>query len=214
MKLILLGAPGAGKGTQAAEIEKVFNIPAISTGQIIREIIAEKTPLGDVVNSFISRGELVPDDIVVEMVKERIKNDDCKNGYILDGFPRTIAQAEIMEKLPIPIDVALEIDVDEEIIVERLSGRRVCEACGATYHIHSNPSEKEGICTKCGGTLKMRADDVPEVIRHRLEVYNEQTKPLKDFYKERGLLITVKSCDAVKETTDAILEALKTVKEA
>lgn len=209
MKLILLGAPGAGKGTQAAELEKEYNIPAISTGQIIREIIAAGTALGNEVKAVIDRGELVPDDIVVEMVKERLKSDDCANGYILDGFPRTISQAEIMEKLPILIDCALEIAVDEEIIVDRLSGRRVCEACGATYHISGNPSKEEGICDKCGGALKMRDDDVPEIIRHRLEVYNEQTKPLKEFYKSRGILLTVQGCDKVRDTTEAIIKALR-----
>ena len=211
MKLILLGAPGAGKGTQAAELEKEYNIPAISTGQIIRDAIAAKTALGNEVKGFIDRGELVPDSIVVEMVKERIKDDDCKYGYILDGFPRTISQAEAMEKLPILVDCALEIDVDEDIIVERLSGRRVCKSCGATYHITDNPSEKEGVCDKCSGALIIRDDDVPDVIRHRLEVYNEQTKPLKDFYVVRGKLITVKGQDKVEDTTCAILKALKDI---
>ncbi len=214
MKLILLGAPGAGKGTQAAKIAEVYDIPAISTGQIIREAIAAGTELGNKMKSFIDKGELVPDDVVVGMVKERLKNDDCKNGYILDGFPRTISQAIIMEELPIEIDVALEIDVDEDIIVDRLSGRRVCKNCGATYHVSGNPSKKEGICDECGGVLEMRKDDVPDVIRHRLEVYNEQTKPLKDFYKERGLLVTVKGCNEVDETKDAILKALRETIEA
>ena len=211
MKLILLGAPGAGKGTQAAEIEKEYNIPAISTGQIIRETIAAGNSLGNEVKAYIDRGELVPDKIVVEMVKERLKSDDCKNGYILDGFPRTISQAEIMESLPIPIDVALEIAVDEEIIVDRLSGRRVCESCGATYHISNKPSEKEGICDECGGALKIRDDDVPEIIRHRLEVYNEQTKPLKEFYEFRGKLVTVEGCDTVSATTEEILKTLRAI---
>lgn len=214
MKLILLGAPGAGKGTQAAKIEAEYNIPAISTGQIIREAIAAKTPLGNKMKKFIDQGELVPDEIVVEMVKERIKKDDCKEGFILDGFPRTISQAMIMEELPIPLDVALEIDVDEDIIVDRLSGRRVCADCGATYHISDNPSKKEGICDECGGVLQTRQDDVPEVIRHRLQVYNEQTKPLKEFYSERGLLLTVKGCDEVEDTKDAIMKALRETIEA
>lgn len=214
MKLILLGAPGAGKGTQAAKIAEAYDIPAISTGQIIREAIAAKTELGNKMKTFIDKGELVPDDVVVGMVKERLKNDDCKNGYILDGFPRTISQAIIMEELPIEIDVALEIDVDEDIIVDRLSGRRVCSNCGATYHISSNPSKEEGICDECGGALEMRKDDVPDVIRHRLEVYNEQTKPLKDFYEERGLLKTVKGCNEVDETKDAILKVLRETIEA
>ncbi len=211
MKLILLGAPGAGKGTQAAELEKEYNIPSISTGQIIRDAIAAETALGNEVKAYIDRGELVPDSIVVEMVKERVKHDDCKNGYILDGFPRTISQAETMEKLPILVDCALEIDVDENIIVDRLSGRRVCSSCGATYHITGNPSKEEGVCDKCSGALIIRDDDVPDVIRHRLEVYNEQTKPLKDFYEARGKLITVKGQDNVEDTTEAILKALKDI---
>ena len=211
MKLILLGAPGAGKGTQAAKIAECYDIPAISTGQIIREAIAAKTALGNEVKTYIDRGELVPDDIVVEMVKERVKDDDCKFGYILDGFPRTISQAETMEKLLILVDCALEIDVDEDIIVDRLSGRRVCSSCGATYHITGNPSKKEGVCDKCGSTLKVRDDDVPDVIRHRLKVYSEQTKPLKDFYDARGKLITVKGQDKVEDTTRAIMKALKDI---
>ena len=214
MKLILLGAPGAGKGTQAAQLQEEFGIPAISTGQIIRESIAAGTALGNKMKDFIDRGELVPDDIVVEMVKERLKEDDCKSGYILDGFPRTVSQAMIMEELPILIDVALEIDVDENIIVDRLSGRRVCKDCGATYHVSGNPSKKEGVCDKCGGALELRDDDVPEVIRHRLEVYNEQTKPLKDFYEARGLLLTVKGRDKVEDTKNAILKALREYIEA
>lgn len=214
MRLILLGAPGAGKGTQAAQIEKEYNVPAISTGQIIREAIVAKTALGNKMKDFIDRGELVPDDIVVEMVKERIKEDDCKNGYILDGFPRTVSQAIIMEKLPIPIDVALELDVDEDVIVDRLSGRRVCNNCGTTYHKSHNPSKKEGICDKCGGALESREDDVPEIIRHRLEVYHEQTQPLKEFYKERGKLLTVVGCDKVSDTTEALLKALRETIEA
>ncbi len=214
MRLILLGVPGAGKGTQAAIIAKEYDISAVSTGQIIRDTIAAKTPLGNEMKKYIDRGELVPDDIVVEMVKERIKKDDCVNGYILDGFPRTISQAIIMEELPILIDVALEIDVDEDIIVNRLSGRRVCLECGATYHISDNPSKVEGVCDKCGGALKTREDDVPEVIRHRLKVYNEQTKPLKDFYSERGMLLTVKGLDEVEDTAKAIIKALRETVEA
>ncbi len=214
MKIVLIGAPGAGKGTQAVAIEKEYNIPAISTGQIIRETIAAKTALGSEMKTFIDRGELVPDEMVVKIVKERIKKDDCKNGYILDGFPRTVSQAIIMEKLPIEIDVALELSVDEDVIVDRLAGRRVCSKCGATYHIISNPSKKEGICDKCGTILKTREDDVPEVIRHRLKVYNEQTKSLKEFYKERGKLITVEGCNDVRDTTLALMKALRGTIEA
>lgn len=207
--MIFLGAPGAGKGTQAAQIEKEYNIPAISTGQIIRETIAAKTALGNKMKDFIDRGELVPDDIVVEIVKERIKNDDCKNGFILDGFPRTVSQAVIMEELPIEIDVALELVVDEDAIIERLAGRCVCSKCGTTYHKSYNPSKVEGVCDKCGGALETRQDDMPEVIRHRLQVYHEQTKPLREFYKVRGKLLSVEGCEEIADTTEAVLKALR-----
>lgn len=208
MKLVLLGPPGAGKGTQAEKLANKFNIPTISTGHIIRNAIADNTPAGIEAKTYIDRGELVPDSMVVEMVKERIKNDDCKNGYILDGFPRTLSQAEIMDRLPIKVDLVLEIHVDEEIIVERLSGRRECEKCGATYHIHDNPPQKEGVCDKCGMPLTRREDDVPEIIRNRIKVYSEQTEPLKDYYQAKGLLVSVTGRDKVEDTTKAVMEAI------
>ena len=208
MKLVLLGPPGAGKGTQAEKLAKNFNIPAISTGRIIRNAIADHTPAGIEAKAYIDRGELVPDSMVVEMVKERLKHADCKNGYILDGFPRTLSQAEIMDRLPILVDLVLEIHVDEDIIVERLSGRRECMACGATYHIHDNPPKQEGVCSKCGGPLTRREDDVPEVIRNRIKVYSEQTKPLKDYYQAKGLLVSVTGRDKVEDTTKAVMEAI------
>ena len=208
MKLVLLGPPGAGKGTQAEKLAKKFQIPAISTGRIIRNAIAENTPAGIQAKAFIDRGELVPDDDVVEMVKERLKEDDCKSGYILDGFPRTLSQAEIMDRLPILVDLVLEIHVDEDIIVERLSGRRECKVCGATYHIHDNPPKQEGVCDKCGGPLVRREDDVPEIIRNRIKVYSEQTEPLKEYYKAKGLLVSVTGRDKVEDTTKAVMEAI------
>lgn len=208
MKLVLLGPPGAGKGTQAERLANTFSIPAISTGRIIRTAIASNTPAGVEAKVYIDRGALVPDNMVVEMVKERLKQDDCQNGYILDGFPRTVSQAEIMEKLPILVDLVLEIHVEEEIIVERLSGRRECKVCGATYHIHDNPPKKEGVCDKCDGVLTRRADDVPEVIRNRIRVYNEQTEPLKSYYQAKGLLVSVTGCEKVEDTSKAVMEAI------
>ena len=208
MKLVLLGPPGAGKGTQAEKLAKHFNIPAISTGRIIRNAIAEGTSAGIAAKAFIDRGELVPDDDVVEMVKERLKKDDCKSGYILDGFPRTLSQAEMMDRLPILVDLVLEIHVDEDMIVERLSGRRECKVCGATYHIHDNPPKKEGVCDICGGPLVRRKDDVPEIIRNRIKVYSEQTKPLKAYYQAKGLLVSVTGRDRVEDTTKAVMEAI------
>lgn len=209
MKLVLLGPPGAGKGTQAAVLAKEFHIPAISTGHIIRNAIAEQTPVGTVAKGYIDRGELVPDDIVIEMVKERLKEKDCQNGYILDGFPRTVSQAEIMEKLPIEVDVVVDIDVDTDIIVNRLSGRRECKVCGATYHVTDNPSKQDGVCDQCKGVLVRRKDDVPDVIRNRIEVYHEQTEPLKNYYGARNLLATVAGQNTVTDTTEAVLAAIK-----
>jgi len=209
MKLVLLGPPGAGKGTQAGKLAEKFNIPAISTGHIIRKAIADKTPTGKEAKTFISRGELVPDNMVVEIVKERLKEKDCANGYILDGFPRTVSQAEIMEQLPIPIDLVVEIHVDDDIIVKRLSGRRECKTCGTTYHIHDNPPQKDGVCDKCNGPLIRRDDDVPDIIRKRIRVYNEQTEPLKAFYKAKGLLVSVIGQEKVSDTKKAVIDVIE-----
>ncbi len=209
MKLVLLGPPGAGKGTQAEKLAEKFNIPAISTGRIIRKAIADNTPTGIEAKSFIDRGELVPDNMVVEIVKERLKEKDCANGYILDGFPRTVSQAEIMEQLPISIDLVVDIHVDEDIIVKRLSGRRECKTCGATYHIHDNPPQQDGVCDKCHTSLIQRDDDVPEIIKNRIRVYNEQTEPLKAFYTEKGLLVSVNGQNQVSDTTKAVIEAIE-----
>lgn len=208
MKLVLLGPPGAGKGTQAEKLAERFDIPAISTGHIIRNAIADDTSVGKEAKTYIDRGELVPDSIVVEMVKERIKEDDCANGYILDGFPRTVSQAEIMDSIPISVDIVLEIHVDEETIVKRLSGRRECKKCGATYHVTDNPPKEENVCSKCGEHLTCRDDDTPEVIRRRMEVYRKQTEPLKDYYNKKGLLVSVSGQKLVSDTTKAIMEAI------
>ena len=208
MRVIMLGAPGAGKGTQAEVLSERFGIPAISTGAIIRQAIKNGTDVGLKAKSYIDKGQLVPDEAVIGIIKERLSEDDCKNGFILDGFPRTIAQAEALDEFGIEIDTALSLEVDDEIIVKRLSGRRECSSCGATYHVESKPSLKDGECDKCGSPLTTRKDDKPETIIARLEVYHEQTEPLKDFYAKKGKLLKVEGKDTVASTTDAVVEAL------
>lgn len=209
MKLILLGAPGAGKGTQAEVICEKFNIPSISTGNILREAIKNGTEMGIKAKSYIDNGNLVPDDVVIGIIKDRLAMDDCKNGFILDGFPRTIPQAEALDKMNIGIDCALSIEVADEKIMQRLSGRRVCLSCGATYHIDYKKPAKEGICNNCGAELTQRNDDKPETIADRLAVYHSQTEPLKDYYKAAGKLITVEGQEEVKDTTALVLAALE-----
>ena len=208
MKITIMGPPGGGKGTQAELLEKRFAIPHISTGAIIRKAISDETPLGLEAQGYIANGSLVPDDLVISMVKERIAEPDCGAGYILDGFPRTIPQAEAMESMGIDLDCALEIRVPDESIVERLSGRRECSVCAAPYHVKYNPPKTEGKCDKCGGELITRADDVPETIRQRLRVYHAQTEPLRKFYDEKGLLRTAQGCEELSDTTHNVLEAL------
>ena len=208
MKLTIMGPPGGGKGTQAELLEKRLGITHISTGAIIRKAISDKTPLGLAAEKYIDEGSLVPDDVVISMVKERISQPDCEAGYILDGFPRTIPQAEAMEGMGIDLDCALNIDVPDDAIVERLSGRRECGVCAAPYHVKYNPPKVEGKCDKCGGDLITRADDVPETIRQRLRVYHAQTEPLKRFYRERDLLRTARGCEELSDTTRNVLEAL------
>ena len=208
MKLILLGAPGAGKGTQAARLCKELNIPTISTGNMLRAAIKEGTPIGQIAESFMKDGKLVPDEIVINLVRERVAESDCANGYILDGVPRTIAQAEALEKADIIFDHVVSIEIDDEVIMERMTGRRVCEACGASYHLTAVPPKVEGVCDACGGKLVQRHDDTSEVVRARLEIYHRQTEPLKEFYAERGLLRTVENRATVEEMTEAILREL------
>lgn len=209
MKLIIMGAPGAGKGTQANIISEKLNIPAISTGAIIREAIEEKTEFGLMAKTYIDEGELLPDDAVIGMVTERLKEDDCKDGYILDGFPRTLDQAKVMEQNGIKIDMALSLEVDDEIIVARLSGRRECVHCRTPYHIVSMPPQKSGICDKCGAALIAREDDVPETIRHRLAVYHEKTAPLKEYFESKGILKKVVGEKAIEDTTAKVMAVLK-----
>ena len=208
MKLILLGAPGAGKGTQAEILCKELDIPTISTGNILRAAIKNGTPTGLKAKSFMDAGQLVPDDVVIGIIKERLQQDDCKNGFILDGFPRTIPQAEAMEKAGIVFDAVVSIEISDETIMERMSGRRVCESCGASYHLVAVPPKTEGVCDKCGGKLVQRKDDAPETVKARLEVYHKETEPLKDFYAKRGLLKPVENQPSVEATSQAILHAL------
>ncbi len=209
MKLILLGAPGAGKGTQAEIISEKYHIPTISTGNIIRAALKNGTEMGLKAKSYIDAGNLVPDDVVIGIIKERLAEDDCKNGFILDGFPRTIPQAEALEKMGCDIDAALSIEVADEEIVKRMSGRRVCGQCGASYHTEFKKPEKEGVCNLCNGELVIRKDDEPETVMNRLSVYHEQTEPLKDFYKSKGKLLTVEGQDKVEDTTALVLKALE-----
>ena len=208
MKLILLGAPGAGKGTQAEILCKKLGIPTISTGNILRAAIKEGTPTGLKAKSYIDAGKLVPDEVIIGIVHERLAQDDCKSGYILDGVPRTIAQAEALEKAGIKFDAVVSIEIGEEEILRRMNGRRVCEACGSSYNVEAIPPRVEGICDNCGGKLIQRKDDTPETVRERLKVYHTETEPLVDFYAARGLLRPVRSDDTKEGTTQAILAAL------
>lgn len=208
MKLVLTGAPGAGKGTQGEIISGRLGIPVISTGQILRSAIKNGTPVGREAKEYIDKGELVPDEVILGIVRERLAADDCKKGYILDGVPRTIAQAEMLEEMGVQIDAVLCIDVRDDVIEQRMTGRRVCPACGETYHIVSNPSRTEGICDKCGQPLTIRSDDAPETVRGRLAVYHRQTEPLLAYYQGRKKIITVDGERSVAEATDEILKAL------
>ncbi len=209
MKLIFLGAPGAGKGTQAEIIAAELKIPTISTGNIIREALANGTDMGLKAKSFIEAGKLVPDDVVIGIIKERLAADDCSGGFILDGFPRTIPQAEALDNMGIIIDKVVDIDVPDENIVNRMSGRRVCKACGSSYHIENKKPKVEGVCDACGGELQIRKDDAPETVLDRLNVYHEQTEPLKDYYAKCGKLRSVEGTAPIKEITAAILKVLE-----
>ena len=209
MNLILLGAPGAGKGTQAEVICQHLSIPAVSTGNMIREALKSGTEMGLKAKSFMDAGKLVPDEVVIGIVKERLAQDDCKNGFVLDGFPRTIPQAEALDKMGIVIDKVIDIEVGDDNIVERMSGRRVCETCGATYHLLYNQPKAEGKCDKCEGTLIQRKDDHPDTVKERLNVYHEQTEPLKGYYEKQGKLCIVEGQEDVADTTKLTLAALE-----
>ena len=212
MKIIMLGAPGAGKGTQAKKIAAKYDIPHISTGDIFRANIKNGTELGKKAKTYMDQGLLVPDELVVDLVVDRVNQEDCKNGYVLDGFPRTIPQAEALtdalEKLGQRMDYAIDVDVPDENIVRRMGGRRACVGCGATYHIEYAPTKKEGICDTCGGELILRDDDKPETVQKRLDVYHEQTQPLIDYYTKAGILRTVDGTVDIDDVFQAIVDIL------
>ena len=209
MKLILLGAPGAGKGTQAEIISEKYNIPTVSTGNIIRAALKNGTEMGLKAKSYIDAGELVPDNVVIGIIKERLSEPDCKEGYILDGFPRTIPQAVALDDMGFVIDAALSIEVADSEIVKRMSGRRVCEKCGASYHTEYKKPDVEGVCNICGGNLVIRKDDEPETVKNRLNVYHEQTEPLIDYYTKTGKLVVVEGQEEVADTTALTLKAVE-----
>ena len=191
MNMIFLGAPGAGKGTQAEIVSEKYSIPAVSTGAIIREAIKNQTEMGKAAREYTEKGALVPDEVVIGIIKDRLAADDCKNGFILDGFPRTVPQAEALDKMGVNIDLVIDIEVPDEKIIERMTGRRVCAKCGASYHIEYSPPKQEGICDACGAELIQREDDKPETVKNRLAVYHEQTQPLIEYYEKADALRTV-----------------------
>ncbi len=207
MKLILLGAPGAGKGTLAAFLVEKMGVPSVSTGNILREAIANHTALGEKAKQFMDAGQLVPDGLVIDLLKERIAQADCQNGFILDGFPRTIPQAEALDQIA-DIDCALSLEVPDAVIEGRMTGRRVCLKCGATYHIKANPPKTEGLCDKCGDKLHIRKDDQPSVVQHRLATYHEQTEPLKDYYGKQGKVKSIDGAQGIQQTEQFAMQTL------
>jgi adenylate kinase len=215
MRLVLVGPPGAGKGTQAKFIAKHFKIPAISTGDIFRANIAAKTPLGLAAKKFMDAGELVPDQVTIDIVRDRLQQEDTHDGFLLDGFPRTVPQAEVLQsmlkELGTPLDAVLKMKVDEQEVVRRLSGRRICRSCGHVWHIDFDPPSKEGVCDVCGGELFQRDDDRPETVLRRLQVYTAETAPLIGFYGDLGLLVTISATGTVDEVTELAISALESV---
>ena len=212
MKLMFLGAPGAGKGTQAEVVSERYQIPAISTGALLREAMANGTELGKKAKSYIDGGALGPDDVVIGIIKERLVADDCKNGFILDGFPRTVAQAKALDEMDIKMDGVVSIEVEDDAIIRRLGGRRLCAKCGSSYHVDYKPTAVAGVCDKCEGELITRADDKPEVIKSRLDVYHEQTEPLKDFYAAKGILKLVIGQEKIEDTTALTIAAIESIR--
>lgn len=208
MKIIFLGAPGAGKGTQADRLSARLGIPTISTGAIIRSAVKDCTKMGLEAKKFIEAGELVPDDVVIGIVKERLSQSDCDKGYILDGFPRSVPQAQALDEMGVRLDCVISLEVSDDEIIDRMSGRRVCSGCGKTYHVLHLPSAAGDACEDCGAELNVRADDSPEVVRSRLAVYHSTTEPLKEYYSGKGILRTVFGAESVEETTKRTLEAL------
>ncbi len=208
MKLILLGAPGAGKGTQAEILSAKLGIPTISTGNILREAVKNQTPVGLQAKSYMDRGALVPDDVIVGIVKERVAQDDCKNGFILDGMPRTIPQAQALVDAGIEFDCVISIEISDAVIEDRMTGRRTCAACGASFHVTANPPKVEGVCDNCGGELTVRSDDAAETVRARLKTFHEETEPLKGFYEKLGKLKLIEGDQPIEQATADILAAL------
>ncbi len=211
MNIIFLGAPGAGKGTQAEKVSAHYGIPAISTGAIIRSAIKGGTPMGTAAKAYTEKGALVPDEVVIGIIKERLAEEDCKNGFILDGFPRTVPQAEALDAMGVKIDLVISIEVSDEAIVDRMSGRRVCDVCGASYHVKHNPSKDGVTCDKDGTTLTQRKDDKPEVVLDRLSTYHETTEPIKGYYEGTGKLRIVDGEQSVDEATAAVFATIDNV---
>ena len=209
MKLILLGAPGAGKGTQAQVICEKYGIPAVSTGNCLREAVRQGSELGNSAKSYMDSGSLVPDEVVIGIIRERLGQEDCQKGFILDGFPRTVPQAKALDAMGVQIDKVLEIHVPDAAIMQRMSGRRVCPNCGASYHVEYKPPHTEGLCDVCGHALQTRRDDLPETVQARLKVYHEQTEPLKDYYAKSGKLSVVEGQEEVSDTIALVLKALE-----
>ena len=213
LNILLLGAPGAGKGTQAQLIKEKYNIPHISTGDMFREAIRNKTPIGVLADSYISKGNLVPDDVTIALVKERLSKDDCANGYLLDGFPRTLVQAEALTQLTKdinrPIDLVIDIEVDENKLIDRISGRRMCKGCGASYHIKNLPPKVEGVCDVCGGELYIRKDDNVDALKVRLDAYHTQTQPLINYYAQYGLIGEVNGDTSLENVFKAIVDLIE-----
>ncbi|WP_458700325.1 adenylate kinase [Sulfurospirillum sp. 1307] len=213
MNLMVFGAPGAGKGTQAKYLIEKYGIPQISTGDILRAAIADNTSMGLEAKKYMDEGKLVPDSTIIGIIKDRLSQDDCKKGFILDGFPRTLPQAkaldELMNELGIKLDKVISLDVPDELIVGRITGRRVCKDCGASFHVEFNPSKKENICDYCGGELIVRKDDNAETVKSRLEAYHAQTAPLFDFYKQKGVMVEIDGTKDVEEVTKDMFEAIE-----
>ena len=212
MNLILLGAPGAGKGTQAEMLKKQLRIPSVSTGNMLREAMANGSELGMRVKSYMDEGHLVPDELILSIVAERVRQPDCENGFILDGVPRTLFQAQELDRLGVQIDHVVSLDIDDSVIVDRMSGRRVCPKCGASYHVSANPPKQEGICDGCKAELTIRKDDAPETVLNRLKIYHESTEVLKDYYEKQGKLRLIKGNQPIEDANADILRALGEMK--
>ena len=211
MRLILMGAPGAGKGTQSTKISEKWNIPAVSTGDMLRAAVKEGTEMGLSAKAYMDAGKLVPDEVVIGIIKDYLSSDKCKNGFILDGFPRSIPQAEALDAMGVKIDAVLSIEVADEKIIERMSGRRICSSCGSSYHVVYNPPKQADVCDACGGALYVRDDDAAETVIKRLNTYHEITEPLKGYYEKKGILVCVKGMEKVEDTTAGVFEALEKV---